>query len=135
MHCSQASESQWSNGVVAVGVQTPARQASPVVHCWPSSHAVPSGAVLPTHRPVAGWQAPAVWQESVAGGQTTGAPLTQVPDWQLSPVVQALLSVQLVPLAAAGFEQVPEAASQVPATWHESKAVQVLVVPPEQTPA
>jgi len=49
--------------------------------------------------------------------------------------VQALLSVQLVPLAAAGFEQVPETVSQVPATWHESKAVQVLVVPPEQRPA
>jgi len=96
---------------------------------------VPSGFVPPPHRPVVGSQVPAVWQESDVPPQTTGAPLTQVPDWQLSPVVQALLSLQLVPLVAAGFEQVPETVSQVPATWHESKAVQVLFVPPEQTPA
>jgi len=97
------------------GVQTPARQRSPVEHMLRSSHDVPSGAVEPTHRPVAGLQVPAVWQESIAGAQTTGGPLTHVPAWQLSPVVQALLSVHDVPSAAAGFEQVPEVGSQTPA--------------------
>jgi len=100
-----------------------------------SSHDVPSGAVEPTHRPVAGLQVPAVWQESIAGAQTTGGPLTHVPAWQLSPVVQALLSVHDVPSAAAGFEQVPEVGSQTPAEWQESVATQVLAVPPTQEPA
>ena len=36
--------------------------------------------------------------------------------WQLSPVVHALPSLQLVPSEAAGLEQAPVAASQVPAT-------------------
>lgn len=120
---------------MTAGVQTPALQASPVEQVLPSSHTVPSGAVLLAHVPVAGLQTPPVWQASLAPVQTTGAPGTQLPDLQLSPVVQALLSVQVVPSFAAGFEQLPVAESQVPATWHESEAVQVLGVPPEQTPA
>jgi hypothetical protein len=42
----------------------------------------------------------------------------QTPAWQLSLVVQALPSLQLVPLAAFGFEHIPVAGLHVPATWH-----------------
>jgi hypothetical protein len=52
------------------------------------------------------------------GAQLTASEPVQAPDWQVSVCVQALLSLQAVPLAAAGFEQVPVAGSQVPATWH-----------------
>lgn len=135
VHCSHDSGSQCVGGLVTAGVQTPALQASPVEQRLPSSHNVPSGAVLLAHMPVAGSQTPPVWQASDVPVQTTGVPATQVPALQLSPVVQALLSEQVVPSAAAGFEQVPEVWSQVPATWHESEAVQVLTVPPEQAPA
>jgi hypothetical protein len=41
-----------------------------------------------------------------------------VPFWQVSVRVQALPSLQVVPLAAFGFEQVPVFGSQTPATWH-----------------
>jgi hypothetical protein len=40
----------------------------------------------------------------------------QVPFWQVSVCMQALPSLQLVPLAAAGFEHVPVAVLHVPAT-------------------
>jgi hypothetical protein len=40
----------------------------------------------------------------------------QVPLWQLSVCVQALPSLQDVPLATIGFEHVPLLASHVPAT-------------------
>src|SRR2546427_123968 len=46
----------------------------------------------------------------------------QTPDSQVSVCVQALPSVQLVPSVALGFEQVPVAGLQVPATWHWSLA-------------
>jgi hypothetical protein len=39
----------------------------------------------------------------------------QVPAWQVSPVEQALLSLHEVPSGRAGFAQVPEVGSQVPA--------------------
>src|SRR6185295_15044783 len=58
----------------------------------------------------------------------------QVPDWQLSVCVQALPSLQAVPLGAAGFEQ-PVAGLQVPARWHWSLAAQVTGFVPEQMPA
>lgn len=87
------------------------------------------------HWPVVGLQVPPVWQESVAGGQTTGDPLTQVPARQVSPLVQALLSVHEVPSVTGGFEQVPEAGSQEPAEWQESDATQVLAEPATQVPA
>jgi len=40
----------------------------------------------------------------------------QVPDRHVSVCVQALPSLQAVPFGAFGFEQVPVAGSQVPAT-------------------
>jgi len=49
--------------------------------------------------------------------------------------VQALPSLQLVPFAAAGFEQIPVPGSQVPATWHWSEAMHVSGLDPVQVPA
>jgi hypothetical protein len=53
----------------------------------------------------------------------------QVPEWQASCVVHALLSLQLVPSAAFGLLHVPVEGLQVPATWQLSCAVQVTAVP------
>jgi hypothetical protein len=53
----------------------------------------------------------------------------------VSVVVHALLSLQLVPLAASGLVHWPVAGSQTPATWHASSGVQTTVVPAVQTPA
>jgi hypothetical protein len=49
--------------------------------------------------------------------------------------VQPLPSLQLEPSALAGLLQVPVAASQVPASWHWSLAVQLTGLPPVQAPA
>jgi len=46
----------------------------------------------------------------------SAVPLTQVPDWQASPTVQAFPSLQVVPFVAAGFEHAPVVGLQVPAT-------------------
>jgi len=46
----------------------------------------------------------------------TGLPLLQLPDWQVSSVVQALPSLQLVPSDLVGFEQTPVDVSHTPAT-------------------
>ena len=50
-------------------------------------------------------------------------------------MVQAFPSLQVVPFGAFGFEHVPLAGSQTPATWHWSDAVQTFAVPPVQAPA
>ena len=44
--------------------------------------------------------------------------LPQVPFWQVSPDVQALLSLHVLPFALFGFEHTPVVVSHVPATWH-----------------
>jgi hypothetical protein len=49
--------------------------------------------------------------------------------------VQAFPSLQVAPLGLAGFEHVPFAGLQVPASWHWSEAVQVLAAPLVQAPA
>ena len=55
----------------------------------------------------------------VAGAvQTTGLAPAHMPVWQVSVCVQALPSLQAVPLGAFGFEHVPFAGLHVPATWH-----------------
>jgi len=59
------------------------------VQALPSSHAVPSG---------------------------SAAPPVHTPAWQVSAVVHAFPSLQVVPSAFAGFEHVPVAGSQTPAT-------------------
>jgi len=49
--------------------------------------------------------------------------------------VQALPSLQAVPFATAGLEQVPVAGLQVPAVWHWSIAVHVTGLAPRHAPA
>jgi hypothetical protein len=46
--------------------------------------------------------------------------------------VQGLLSSQLVPSGAAGFEHMPVVASQVPGLWQESVAAQVTGLPTQE---
>src|SRR2546425_386128 len=77
----------------------PPTQASRIVQASPSAQVVPSGAGGFEQVAVAGLQVPAPWHWSSAV-QTTGVP-AQTPAWQVSPVVQALPSLQLVPLATA----------------------------------
>jgi hypothetical protein len=50
--------------------------------------------------------------------QITGFAPVQTPDWQESVEVQALPSLQPVPLDFGGLEHTPVAVLQVPATWH-----------------
>jgi hypothetical protein len=57
------------------------------------------------------------WQLSLAV-QTTRFEPTHVPAWQVSVCVQALPSLQAVPLALAGLEHMPVAGSHVPGLWH-----------------
>src|SRR5438552_3285026 len=111
---------------------TPAWQVSAVVHALPSLQAVPLATGGFEQAPVSGLQVPTVWHWSGAG-QTTAVPW-QTPPWQLSAVVQALPSLHAVPFGAGGFEHVPVAGSQVPASWHWSWAVHATGVP-EQEPA
>ncbi len=84
--------------VFAVPPQTPKVQASAVVQARPSLHEVPSAKLLNTHAPVLGLQASLV--QVLLSVQTLAVPV-QVPAWQLSPLVQALLSLQTPPLATA----------------------------------
>jgi hypothetical protein len=63
-----------------------------------------------------------------------GAPATHAPAWQVSPVVQALLSVHVVPLGAGGFEQRPVSGSQTPARWHWSLAAHTVGIPVHTPP-
>jgi hypothetical protein len=107
----------WSWALQTTGllpVQAPARQVSVWVQPLPSLHEVPFAACGFEHEPVAGSQMPGTWHWSLAT-QTTAAPV-QVPDWQVSAVVQALPSLQSVPLGAVGVEQMPVAGLHVPAT-------------------
>jgi hypothetical protein len=67
------------------------------------------------HAPEDGSQVPATWHWSEAV-QAMGLEPVQVPDWQLSVWVHALLSLQVVPLVAIGLEHAPVDVSQVPAT-------------------
>jgi hypothetical protein len=74
-----------------------------------------------------------MWQSS-GTGQVTPPPPVQTPAWQVSVVVQALLSSHALPSVAAGLLQAPDVRSQVPAAWQMSDAVQVTAVP-TQVPA
>jgi hypothetical protein len=50
--------------------------------------------------------------------QTVAVPGVHAPAWQLSPVVQASLSLHAEPSAFCGLEHTPVAVLHVPATWH-----------------
>ena len=112
----------------------PAWHESDCVQALPSLHEVPFAAAGFVHVPVAGLHVPATWHWS-DDVQTTGLVPVHTPAWQASLWVHALPSLHDAPLAAAGFEHAPFEGSQVPATWHWSKAVQVTGLLPVQTPA
>jgi hypothetical protein len=78
-------------------------------------HVVPSATVGFEHAPVDGLQAPTAWHWSLAV-QVTGFDPTHAPVSHWSVCVQAFPSLQVVPFAAAGLEQVPVLGLQVPAT-------------------
>src|SRR2546426_11215856 len=83
--------------------------------------------------PVAGLQVPASWHWSGAV-QVTGLLPVQVPLSHLSVWVHASPSLHAVPSGLAGFEHMPVAGLQVPASWHWSGAVQVTGLLPVQVP-
>src|SRR5574340_160992 len=102
-------------------MQEPLTQAPP-----PPEQTVQSALLVSAEQaPVAGWQEPASLH-SFETVQVTGLEPLQEPSWQVSVLVQALLSVQAVPLtllAAAG--QLTEA-SQVLAVVHAVTATKWL---------
>src|SRR5207248_1149783 len=110
----------WSEAGKAMGwetTQVPIWQVSVCVQASPSVQVVPFAAAGFELRAVEGLHGAAPWHGSEAV-QTTGLEPAHVPFWQVSVCVQALPSLQVVPLTAAGFEQLPVEGSQVPATWH-----------------
>jgi hypothetical protein len=124
------SPTSWhSSSAVQVTVDTGSPQAplwhvSPLVQAFASSHAAPSGLSGLKHVPVPTSQVPGRWHWSSAKQSAFDAHGhvlavgVQMPAWQLSPVVQARPSLQVVPSGLAGSEQMPVAGSQVPASWH-----------------
>src|SRR2546428_162542 len=73
--------------------------------------------------------------DSLEGVHATGLAPTQMPAWQVSVCVQALLSSQLLPSGRAGLLQAPVAGLHVPAAWHWSEGVHATGLAPTQTPA
>jgi hypothetical protein len=68
---------------------------------------------------------------SVAGG----VPAEHVPDEHVSEPLHTVPSGHGVPSGLDGFEQVPVAGSQLPASWHWSPAEQTTGFEPAQVPA
>jgi hypothetical protein len=96
---------------MTVPLQLPFVQASPVVHGSPSLQ-VPVR-LTGAGQPLAGSQAPTVWHWFAGAGQLTGEPPLHTPLWQLSPIVQALPSLQVPLFLATGAGQ-PEAGLHMP---------------------
>jgi hypothetical protein len=78
---------------------------------------VPLGFAGFEQTPLIGSQVPTTWQASEAE-QITGMPPVHTPPMHMSPWVQALFSLQLVPSTRMGFEQTPVSESQLPTEWH-----------------
>jgi hypothetical protein len=109
-------------------VHAPAWHASAWVQALPSSQVVPSAWLGLEQIPVAGLQVPAVWHWS-GEGQTAALDPVQAPAWHVSVWVQRFPSLQVVPSAWAGFEQIPVAGLQVPGVWHWSGEGQPMAEP------
>jgi hypothetical protein len=92
----------------------------------PSSHDVPFGLAGLEQMPVDGLQIPAAWQESSAVQEIGAIVRLHVPDWQVNTPLHAFPSSHDVPVAFAGFEQIPVNGLQVPASWQASRATQAL---------
>src|SRR5258705_10217414 len=85
-------------------VQVPAWQVSSWVQALPSVQVAPSGLEGLEQMPVPGSQVPGSWHGSGVE-QTTGLAPVQVPAWQVSSWVQALPSLQAVPLVTGEWRQ------------------------------
>jgi hypothetical protein len=110
----------------APGTHTPAALHVPAPwQALPAEHATP-GVTVYVMAPVAGLQVPTVQMGPLL--RLTGVP-AQLPAVQTSPVVQGLPSLQALPFAAVGFEQVPVVGLHVPGAWHWSDAAHVTAVP------
>jgi hypothetical protein len=87
------------------------------VQALPSLQPVPLFLAGLLQRPVLGAHRPTSWHWSEAV-HTTGFAPVQVPFWQVSVRVQALLSLQVLPLVLIGLLHRPVAGEQTPALWH-----------------
>src|SRR5439155_15568690 len=126
----------WSEAVQTTGfepVQLPLWQVSVCVQALPSLHAVPLLAIGLAHWPVAVLQVPATWHWSSAV-QTQGLDPVQVPFWQVSVWVQALPSLQAVPLLAVALAHRPLAVPLVASTSSYSIAAQTPALAPVLEP-
>src|SRR5262249_32075466 len=127
----------WSVVVQVTGfapTQAPAWQESLCVQAFPSLQLVPSAFAGFEQAPVVASHVPPSSHWSVLV-QVTGFAPSQAHAWQGSFCVQASASLQVVPPALPGSEQVPVVASQVPASWHWSVVAQVTGFAPTQAPA
>src|SRR5262245_35629379 len=84
--------------------------------------------------PVAGLQVPKFWHW-VGELQFTGLLPVHTPPWQVSVCVQALPSLQTVPLGLLVYKQVPLTGLHVPVFWHWLGAAHVTGFDPTQVPA
>jgi hypothetical protein len=114
-------------------VHAPSQQISPLVHAFPSLHAVPFTFGAGAGHPVAGTHAATVWHWS-APVHVTAVPPVHAPAWHVSPFVQAFASLHVVP-SALRAGQVPVVLSHAPAVWHCVSVEHAIAVPGVQTPA
>src|SRR5437773_349524 len=104
---------------VEVGLpQAPFWHVSPLVQALLSLQAVPLALFGFGHTPLVGSPVPATAHSLRAALAILEVGLPQAPFWHVSPLVQALLSLQAVPLALFRSEERRVGEEQVPATWH-----------------
>jgi hypothetical protein len=116
----------------APGVHVPdALHVSAPLHALPSVHDVPAATGVCV-TPPEGVHASVV--HGLLSSIATAPVPVQAPVWQVSVDVHALLSLHDAPSGLVGFEQLPVAVSQVPATWHWSCAVHTTGFPPLHAP-
>src|SRR2546428_464297 len=127
----------WSAAVHTTGFgpkQMPAAHGSVRVQAAPSSLGAPLSLAGVLQAPDGGLQPAAVWH-LLASMIRPPSGSTHFPYATPFVSVQALASLQGVPLGLAGLLQAPDAGLQTPAVWHWSAAVHVTGVAPTQAPA
>jgi hypothetical protein len=96
---------------IVPGMHDPPWQVSPVVHAFPSLQVVPFAIGAVPHAPdpvsqVATWHAGAAGHDFIVPGMHD-------PPWQVSPVVHAFPSLQLVPFVTGAVPHAPDTVLQV----------------------
>jgi hypothetical protein len=110
---------------------TPLLQTSFTVAGFPSSQVVPSGWFGFVHLPVEGAHVPATWHWSSGMHVTIMQRFTPLQ----SPALHTRPGPHVVPSGFVGSEHTPVVGEQVPALWHASSAMHVVIPPLVQTPA